>query len=196
MKSQNHATAKQVIYFRGLFAAAGVTLASSRMKKFKALGVGQASLAIQAAILELDDYALSAYVAPAGMATSSQLTYFMKLSRRRGLVPTADEIAALKALSTVAMKSRLTVAMRDLQTHNDAHGVPLPAWRRDRGLYDSEHLRDGQRAAAQRQAERRAEVQQRIAKRQESKPSRERILYPGEDRGPKRDHQPRNPQDS
>ena len=73
------ATAAQVRLFKTLYAQAGLVLATSRLRRFKALTVGQASLEIQRVKSELDASALTGYSAPQGMATAKQLAYFSKL---------------------------------------------------------------------------------------------------------------------
>jgi hypothetical protein len=115
------------------------------------------------------------------MATGRQLVYFSKLRHRLGEPVTPAELDAAKALTTPDMQRLNNDTMRRLQEHNDAHGVPVPAWRLDRGLYDAEVVREGQRAAAARQAERRAETRERIARRQRAEPGGRRVeIYPGE----------------
>lgn len=175
------ATANQTRYFRGLFAEAGIPLSSTRLKRFKALTSTEARTAISSAQEEVALYGIAAYRAPHGMATAAQLSYFMNLSRRLGTPVTDESIEAHKLLSTEAMQKVNNDIMRCLQDRNDAHGVPLPAWRLERGLYDSDTLREGQRAAAARQAARRAEIEAQILHRQQQRPiKRKSIAYPGE----------------
>jgi hypothetical protein len=168
--SPNLATAKQVRLFKALFAKAGVNLAPSRLRRFKNLTVGNADKMIKRTLAEFDAYNLSTYDAPTGMATGPQLAYFVKLSKRLGYALTADEIEKLKTLTTSEMQEVNGDVMKSLQLKNDRNGVPLPAWRLERGLYDSQVLREGQRAAAARQAEHRAEVGARILDRQQAHP--------------------------
>ncbi len=177
---KNRATPAQVEFFRALFARHGVVLASSRLRRFKALTVGQASLTIEKLKEDLEASSLASYVAPSGMATGKQLAYFSKLRQRLGEPLSPGDMESTKALSTSEMQRLNGETMRRLQAHNDAHGVPLPAWRRDRGLYDVELLKEGHRAAVARQAERREHTQARIQKRQVENPRRGRVLYPGE----------------
>lgn len=130
-------------------------------------------------------YGVAAYRAPHGMATAPQLTYFMKMRRALGTPATEENIEAHKLLTTKAMQQVNADTMRTLQDHNDAHGVPLPAWRLNRGLYDSDMIQEGQRAAAARQAARRAEVETQILHRQQQRPiKRKSVAYPGESNHP------------
>jgi hypothetical protein len=130
---------------------------------------------------ELDALAAAFYVAPKGMATAPQLAYFSKLRHRLGEPVTPAELETAKALTTADMQRLNNDTMRRLQEHNDTHGVPVPAWRLARGLYDPERVREGQRAAAARQAEGRAETRERVERRQAERPRRRRTqVYPGE----------------
>jgi hypothetical protein len=175
------ATAAQTRYFRALFAQAGVPLSATKLKKFKAMSVGEASYTIDATKAALPAISLSDYAAPHGYATGPQLRYFMKLSMRLKEPVDAAKLEHLKQTTTADMALLITSAQRRLQDANDDHGVPLPAWRLDRGLYDSERVRAGQRAAAERQAARRAEAESRIRARQDANPhKRSQPAYPGE----------------
>jgi len=175
------ATANQTRYFRGIFAKAGIPLSSTRLKWFKGLTSTEARTAISSALEEVALYGVAAYRAPHGMATAPQLAYFMKMRRALGDPATEESIEAHKLLTTEAMQQVNNDTMRALQDRNDAHGVPLPAWRLERGLYDSDTIREGQRAAAARQAARRAEVEAQILHRQQHRPiKRKSIAYPGE----------------
>lgn len=169
---QNKATSAQVRLFRALFAEAGIRLPSSRLRRFKAMTVGRASVAIQEAKVELDAFQLSSYVAPTGRSTAKQLAYFVNLSRRLGHSLNDEDIDCLKILTAAEMQQANNDMMQMLQNRNDDKGVPLPAWRLERGLYDSERLRAGQQAAAARQAAKRAETDRRIIDRQQTNPRR------------------------
>lgn len=173
------ATVAQVNFFKGIFARHEVTLSPTRLRRFKALTIGEASVAIERAEIEFSVSPLAGYSPPAGLATSRQLTYFLSLQKRLGNVVEPAVLDHAKSLTCEEMQLLNSQTMRELQEHNDAHGVPLPAWRRYRRLYDAEVLSEGQRAAAVRNAERRAEVQARIAARQAAQP-RQAIPYPGE----------------
>lgn len=179
VSTKKRASAAQVRYFEALFTKAGLVLASSRLRRFKAMTMGQASLEIQRVATELKAHAVADYRAPAGMATAKQLSYFSKLKHRLGEPVTPLEIDNLKTLTTAEMAMHTSITMQRLQHDNDANGVPLPLWRLERGLYNPDDLRDGQRRAAARQADRRTEIEMRIRARQESTPGR-REIYPGE----------------
>jgi len=174
------ATAAQVRLFRALFAEAGVALAASRLRRFRALTVGQASLMIRRTREELQAAALASYAAPPGMATVRQLTYFSNLRHRLGEPVSDADIDAAKALTSADMQRLNAATMKRLQDRNDAFGIPVPDWRLARGLYDSELVREGQRAAAARQEAKRKETRERVQRRQAEHPRRERIAYPGE----------------
>lgn len=183
--NQNRATVKQVAFYRGLYVRAGMPLHGSRLKAFKMMTVGMASLEIQRVKQELDTFALATYNSPSGMATARQLRYFSKLRHRLGEPVTPGEIEELKQKTTSQMQQVNVETMRRLQEKNDANGVPLPTWRLERGLYDADFLREGQRRAAARQAEKWADVEARIQKRQEQAseqrpPSKRKQVYPGE----------------
>lgn len=175
------ATANQTKYFRGIFAQAGIPLSSTRLKRFKALTSTEARAAISSALEEVALYGIAAYRAPHGMATAKQLAFFMNMSARLGTPATEENIEAHKLLTTEAMQQVNNDTMRTLQDRNDAHGVPLPAWRLKRGLYDSDTIREGQRAAAARQAARRAEIEAQILHRQQQRQIKPKsVAYPGE----------------
>jgi len=183
--NQSRATVKQVAFYRGLYVRAGVALPGSRLKAFKTMTVGMASLEIQRVKQELDAFALATYNSPPGMATARQLRYFSRLRHRLGEPVAPGEIEELKQKSASQMQQVNVGTMRRLQEKNDANGVPVPTWRLERGLYDSDVLREGQHQAAVRQAEKRAEVEARIQKRQEQaseqRPvSKRKQIYPGE----------------
>src|SRR5690606_22319932 len=91
------------------------------------------------------------------------------------------ELVAIRALSIADMQRLNSETMRRVQAHNDAHGVPVPEWRLARGLFDPEEIREGQRAAAARQAERRAAARELATQQTEPRPRRRRTeVYPGE----------------
>ena len=115
-----------------------------RLKAFKAMTVGRASLEIQRVKQELDAFALATYKSLPGMATARQLRYFSKLRHRLGEPVTTGEIEELKQKSIFHMQQINVETMRRLQEKNDANGVRLPAWRLERGLYDADVLREGQ----------------------------------------------------
>ena len=81
-----------------------------------------------------------------------------------------DELERLKAMAVADVAVLIASTQKRLQVANDAAGVPLPAWRLARGLYDADKVRAGQRAAADRRVERRREAELRIRNRQDANP--------------------------
>lgn len=180
--TEKKATVEQVRLFKSLFAEAGLTPSSARLRRFKNISVGNASLEIQRLRENVQELAFQKYEALPGMATGKQIVYWRSLRTRLGESHSLEEMERLKTLSTSELNAIIRALMRELQDKNDDNGVPLPQWRLHRGLYDSEQLRAGQRAAAERQATKRAETAARISARQTARPlrQRDRPAYPGE----------------
>jgi hypothetical protein len=128
------ATAKQVAFFKGMHARAGIELGRTRLRRFQSMTTTAASFEIERLLEAFDVHAVTAYIAPTGMASARQLAYFVKLRNRLQPPLEAEELEKLKLLTTTEMQQLTATTMRALQDQNDEHGVPLPAWRRDRGL--------------------------------------------------------------
>ena len=69
-----------------------------------------------------------------------QISYLLGLREKARRAASAEEIEALKGLSTKELSSLTQQAMRDVQELNDKHGVPIPKWRMDRGMFSQELL--------------------------------------------------------
>lgn len=175
------ATIGQVRRFREIFADAGIGLDAARLRKFKNLTKENASKAITTAEEDSALWAVAAYRAPRGMATAPQLAYFMKIRRALNNPATEADIEHCKGLTWTEMQTVNRETVQAYGDHQDALGITPSAWRLERGWFDPEALREGQRAATARQAARRADIEARVAQRQHQKPQkRHAVAYPGE----------------
>ncbi|WP_166805173.1 hypothetical protein [Cryobacterium sp. TMT2-4] len=69
-----------------------------------------------------------------------QIGYLLGLREKARRAASAEEVEALRGLSTKELSSLTQQAMRDVQEWNDTHGVPIPKWRMVRGLFSQELL--------------------------------------------------------